>query len=143
MEEALNLARRAADEDEVPVGAIVVKEGGIIGRGYNRRETDQNPVGHAELMALQDASRSVGSWRLNDCILIVTLEPCPMCLAASLQARVQKIVYGALDLKGGALSLGYRFNEDLRLNHRFPAEFHETLECSLILKKFFEKKRRT
>src|SRR5689334_517838 len=102
MEEALNLARRAAEEDEVPVGAVVVKEGEIIGRGYNRRETDQNPVGHAELMALQDASRSVGSWRLNDCILVVTLEPCPMCLAASLQARIQKIIYGALDPKGGA-----------------------------------------
>jgi tRNA(adenine34) deaminase len=141
MKEALLLAQKAASEDEVPVGAIVLHNQKIIGKGYNQREQLQSPVAHAEILALQDASRALGSWRLTNCILVVTLEPCPMCLAALQQSRIQEVVFGATDLKGGALSLGYRLNEDLRTNHRFSVQFHETLECSKILKEFFLKKR--
>ncbi len=141
MSEALALARQAANEDEVPVGAVVVKDGQIIGRGYNRRETEQNPLGHAELMAIREACMSTGSWRLNGCTLVVTLEPCPMCLAASQQARVDEVVYGAADPKGGALSLGYRLNEDERTNHRFPVTYLETEACKSVLKEFFRSKR--
>lgn len=141
MGEALALARRAAQEDEVPVGAVVVHQGKVIGRGYNRREQEQSPLGHAELMALGEAARQLGSWRLVDCVLIVTLEPCPMCLSASQQARVATILYGATDPKGGALSLGYRLHEDARTNHRFPVYFHPVAECGEVLKNFFRRKR--
>src|SRR4051812_22800739 len=100
--EALTLARLAQDADEVPVGAIVVgPDGRVIGRGHNRRETDQDPLAHAEVLAIRDAARALGSWRLVGCKLIVTLEPCPMCLAACQQARVEEVVYGASDAKGG------------------------------------------
>jgi tRNA(adenine34) deaminase len=120
---------------------VVVRDGQIIGRGYNQREQKQNPLAHAEIVAIQEASNKVGSWRLTGCVLVVTLEPCPMCLAASQQARVSQVIYGAADPKGGALSLGYRLNEDTRTNHRFSVTLIETPECSRILKEFFEKKR--
>lgn len=145
MVEALSLAEQAAREDEVPVGALVIHEGKIISRGYNRREQDQNPIAHAEMIAIQGAAKVLGSWRLVDCLLVVTLEPCPMCLAASQQARVDEIVYGASDQKGGALSLGYRLHEDSKTNHRFVVRQDESAKekCGLILKKFFEKKRQS
>ncbi len=138
---ALAQAQLAANQDEVPVGAIVIHEGQIVGMGYNQREQLNSPVAHAEIFAIQDAARHLGSWRLLDCVLYCTLEPCPMCLAACQQARVKEVVYGALDAKGGALSLGYRLNEDLRTNHRFTARYLETPACSQILKEFFGKKR--
>ena len=141
MEEALKLAQIASEQDEVPVGAVVVLDDQIIGRGYNRREMDQNPMGHAELAAISEAARTLGSWRLLNCRLIVTLEPCPMCLAACQQARIEKVIYGAHDPKGGALSLGYRLHEDLRINHRFQADYVETPECARILSAFFKAKR--
>lgn len=147
LDEALKLAAQAAREDEVPVGAVVVQRsaGGerIVGRGYNRREADHNPVAHAEILAITDAAKNIGSWRLIDCDLYVTLEPCPMCLAASQQARVTSVVYGAKDPKGGALSLGYPLHEDKRLNHRFEAKFEESPECSRILSEFFRGKRKS
>jgi tRNA(adenine34) deaminase len=126
MEECLALAQKAADENEVPVGAVIVQDGKIVGRGYNRRETEQNPISHAEI---------------ERCVLYVTLEPCPMCLAACQQARVERVVYGAKDPKGGALSLGYKLNEDARTNHRFAVDFEETPACGKILSEFFSKKR--
>ena len=141
MNEALNLALQAAAEDEVPVGAVVVYEGKIIGRGYNRRERDHNPISHAEIEAIIQATRALGSWRLSDCQLVVTLEPCPMCLAACQQARVDEVVYGAVDPKGGALSLGYRLHEDSRMNHRFLVRLEENSECGKVLKDFFARKR--
>ncbi len=141
MAEALRLAHQAASEDEVPVGAVVVHQGKVVGRGYNRRESDQDPLGHAELMAIREAARSLGSWRLMDCVLVVTLEPCPMCLSAAQQARVSQVVFGANDPKGGALSLGYRVHEDPRTNHRFRVELEENAECSQVLRDFFKKKR--
>lgn len=146
MDEALALARRAADEDEVPVGAVVVREtpqgSEVVGRGWNRREAEQDPLGHAELMALREAARVTGSWRLTDCTLYVTLEPCPMCLGASQQARVRAIRFGATDPKGGALSLGYRLHEDARTNHRFAVEHAPDERCAEVLREFFRRKRR-
>ncbi|MGZ3687371.1 MAG: nucleoside deaminase [Bdellovibrionota bacterium] len=141
MEEALKLAERAASEDEVPVGAVLVHEGRVIGRGANRREQDQSPTSHAEILAIEAAARALGSWRLLECELYVTLEPCPMCLAACQQARVSRVIYGAADPKGGALSLGYPLHEDKRINHRFEVVYRENAECSRVLKEFFAKKR--
>jgi len=114
-----------------------------VGRGYNLREQKQDPLAHAEMIAIQDAAKNLGSWRLNGCALFVTLEPCPMCLAASQQARVETIYFGALDPKGGALSLGYRLHEDSRTNHRFSVNHVDDSRCSQILKTFFGKKRKS
>ena len=141
LKKALLLAEKAAQEDEVPVGAVVVVDNQIVGRGYNQREAKQNPCGHAELLALQAAAKKLGSWRLIGATVVVTLEPCPMCLAACQQARVSRVVYGAEDLKGGALSLGYFLNRDFRLNHRFEVIYEAFSPASEILKEFFRKKR--
>lgn len=138
---ALKLAEKASNQDEVPVGAVIIKNDEIIGSGFNRREQDQNPVAHAEILAIQEAAQTLGSWRLVDCTLVVTLEPCPMCLAACQQSRIHQVIYAAADAKGGALSLGYRLHEDLRTHHRFPVIHTENLACSQILKEFFQKKR--
>lgn len=141
LSEALKLAQKAAAEDEVPVGAVVIHEGKIIGRGYNRREQDHNPLAHAEILAIQEATQALKSWRLNECALVVTLEPCPMCLAACQQARIAEVVYGAKDPKGGALSLGYSLNEDSKTNHRFPVQHVDEPGCGAVLTEFFKKKR--
>jgi tRNA(adenine34) deaminase len=141
-DEALKLAAEAAKEDEVPVGAIIIgPDGRIIGRGRNQREKNQDPLAHAEIMAINEAAKTLGSWRLIDCQLIVTLEPCPMCLAAAQQARIASIFYGATDPKGGALSLGYKLNEDTRTNHRFSVTHQPDPRCSEILTAFFKNKR--
>ena len=142
MEQAVELARKAAAEDEVPVGAVLIHAGRVVGRGHNRRERDQNPCSHAEIEAILEASRELGSWRLEGCVLFVTLEPCPMCLGACQQARVEKVIYGAVDPKGGALSLGYKLHEDVRLNHRFEVCLEPEPECGTLLKDFFARKRR-
>ena len=141
MLQALGLAREAAQENEVPVGAVIVCEGELVGEGYNRREMDQNPCSHAEIEAIIEASGHLGSWRLTECTLYVTLEPCPMCLAACQQARIKEVVYGAVDPKGGALSLGYRLHEDLRINHRFEVRLEQMADCGQVLKDFFARKR--
>lgn len=142
MKQALELARRAASEDEVPVGAVIVREGRVIGSGYNRRERDKNPCSHAEIEAILEATRALSSWRLEGCRLFVTLEPCPMCLGACQQARIAEVIYGAVDPKGGALSLGYKLHEDVRLNHRFVVRLEEQEECGAVLRAFFARKRR-
>ncbi|HAR41378.1 MAG TPA: hypothetical protein DCS07_01900 [Bdellovibrionales bacterium] len=139
--EALMLAKRAEAEDEVPVGAVIVQSEKIVGRGYNRREQDQDPLAHAEIMAILEAARSLGSWRLEGCTVFVTLEPCPMCLAALQQARVERVVFGTKDPKGGALSLGYKFNDDSRMHHRFAVEEIGYPPGARILKEFFARKR--
>ena len=141
MNEALELARAAALEDEVPVGAVIVFAGEVVGRGKNSREKNQNPLGHAELSAIEQASKKIGSWRLIDCDLYVTLEPCPMCLSACQQARVRKVIYGASDEKGGAICLGYHVHNDEKMNHRFDVAYEAREECSTMLKDFFAKKR--
>jgi tRNA(adenine34) deaminase len=141
MAEAIALANQAASENEVPVGAVVVHGQKIVGRGYNRRESDQDPLSHAELKAIAEAALTLRSWRLAGCTLVVTLEPCPMCLAACQQARVDQVVFGASDPKGGALSLGYRLHEDSRTNHRFPVTLLETETCKTVLQTFFRQQR--
>lgn len=139
--EAYRLAEEAASENEVPVGAVIVHEGKIVGSGKNSREKKQDPLGHAEISAIHEASRKLGSWRLVDCDLYVTLEPCPMCLSACQQARIRKVIYGTKDEKGGAICLGYHLHQDERMNHRFEVVHHSDENCSRILKDFFAKKR--
>lgn len=141
LHEALTLARAAAAKGEVPVGAVMVHQGQIIGRGANTRETARDPLGHAEIAAIHEAAARLGSWRLLDCDLYVTLEPCPMCLAACQQARIRKVVYGAKDEKGGALCLGFHVHDHPRLNHRFEVVHSPMEECAEVLKEFFSKRR--
>ncbi len=141
MSRALELAAEAASRDEVPVGAVILRDDRVVGEGFNQREIKNDPMSHAELEAIRQASSALSSWRLEGCTLVVTLEPCPMCLAALQQARIARVIYGASDPKGGALSLGYRLHEDPRTNHRFPVEFRPRQECSTILTDFFKKKR--
>jgi tRNA(adenine34) deaminase len=142
---ALEEAEMAYQEGEVPVGAVVVNEWGeILSRAHNRKETAHNPCGHAELLAIQEAAKKIKGWRLEGCTLYVTLEPCPMCLAALGQARIKEVVFGAYDAKGGALSLGYHLYRDARLNHRFGVMggiLH--YDCSRILSQFFRERRAT
>jgi tRNA(adenine34) deaminase len=117
---ALDEATRAAEVGDVPVGAIVVDaEGNVIGRGRNRREVDRDPTGHAEIVALREAARHVGTWRLHGATLYATLEPCPMCAGALVNARIERVVYGCDDPKAGALRSLYAIGTDTRLNHRF------------------------
>ena len=120
MEIALAAANSAGDRGEVPVGAIVVSAGKVVGTGYNRREEVQSPLSHAEIMAIDEASRRLGSWRLNGCEIYVTLEPCIMCTGAILQARMRRLVFGCVDPKAGAVESLYRLCEDQRLNHQLP-----------------------
>ncbi len=138
MELALQEAAMAADKDEIPVGAVVVYRGEVIARAHNRREETQSPSAHAEMLALEEAAATLGSWRLDECALYVTLEPCVMCAGAILQARVGRLVFGCLDPKGGAVESLYRLCEDSRLNHH-PAVTRGILEgeCSRILSEFF------
>ena len=139
---ALEEARAAAAEDEVPVGAVILAGGRVIASGHNQREQLADPTAHAEMIALTQAAASLGSWRLEDCVLYVTLEPCPMCAGAILQARVPCVVWGAADPKAGAVESLYRLFEDSRLNHRVEHVGHvlET-ECGSLLTDFFRGKR--
>lgn len=141
MREALTLAAEAASEGEVPVGAVVVRGDEIVGRGYNRREGAKNALAHAELMAIDDACRKLGGWRLWQCDLYVTLEPCPMCAGAIINSRIQNVYYGAKDQKAGSVgSLTNLF--ELQYNHK-PTVVSGVLEeeCSAILSDFFKKLR--
>lgn len=139
MAEALAEASKAAEKNEVPVGAVVVYQGKIVGRGHNRREELQSPIAHAEMVAIEQAAAGLGSWRLQDCTLYVTLEPCLMCVGAIVQARVSRLVFGCLDPKGGAVESLYRACEDPRLNHQ-PRVTRGVLEndCARILSEFFD-----
>jgi tRNA(adenine34) deaminase len=139
---ALEEARVAAAEDEVPVGAIVVAGGRVVGSGHNQREQLNDPTAHAEMIALTQAAATLGSWRLEGCVLYVTLEPCPMCAGAILQARVPTVVWGASDPKAGAVETLYRLFDDARLNHRVEHVGHVLAdECGRILTEFFRGKR--
>lgn len=121
MKLALSAARAAAQRGEVPVGAVIVSAGEIVGTGFNCREEQHNPLGHAEVMAIQEASGRLHTWRLERCDIYVTLEPCLMCTGAILQARMRRLVFGCLDSKAGAVESLYRLCEDQRLNHQLPA----------------------
>ena len=138
MEFALEEAARAGEKWEIPVGAVVVCRGKVIARAHNRREELQSPTAHAEMLALGDCSVALGSWRLHECTLYVTLEPCIMCVGAILQARISRLVFGCADPKGGAVESLYRLCEDPRLNHH-PAVTRGVLEgeCGHILSEFF------
>lgn len=144
MELALQEAAIAADEDEVPVGAVIVSlERGIIAQTHNQREMLNDPTAHAEMIALTQAATSLGSWRLENCVLYVTLEPCPMCAGAVVQARIPYVVYGAIDPKAGACDTLYRIASDPRLNHRAQVIGGVLADrCAQMLSEFFLGKRR-
>jgi tRNA(adenine34) deaminase len=118
MEEALRCAQRALEAGEVPVGAVVVRDGGIVGRGWNRNITDSDPTAHAEVIALREAGATVGNHRLEDCALFVTIEPCAMCAGALVHARIQRLVYGADDPKAGAVHSVLQVLNHPQLNHK-------------------------
>ena len=143
MDEALKEAQKAYREDEVPIGAVVVDEkGNILARAHNEKEKVFNPCGHAEIIAITEACKKIGNWRLSNCAVYVTLEPCPMCLSAMIQARIGKLFFGAYDPKGGALCLNYNFYKDQKLNHSFPVLGGlRHFECSRLLSTFFKEKR--
>ena len=143
MEEALALAREAAEDGEVPVGCVIVRRGEIVGRGRNRRETDKTALGHAEIEAIADACRNLGGWRLWDCTLYVTLEPCPMCAGAIVNARIPRVVYGASDAKNGACgSVCDLFSMDFNHHPTVEKGVRED-ECAALLSEFFAKLRVT
>lgn len=144
MERAIGLARRAAELAEVPVGAVVVDgQGVVIGEGYNTRESHADPTAHAEITAIRQACAARGDWRLNDCTLVVTLEPCPMCAGAIVNARIGRLVYGAADPKMGAVRTLHRLCDDGRFNHRLPVRVGVLAEpCADLLRTFFRDRRR-
>lgn len=142
MRQALDEAEVAAREDEVPVGAVIVHKGKVIARAHNQREQLHDPTAHAEMIAITQAAEALQSWRLDECTLYVTLEPCPMCAGAILQARIPLVVYGARDPKAGAVETLFHLLDDPRLNHRcqtLPGVLAD--ECSAILTRFFQRQR--
>ena len=142
MREALKEAQLALKKDEVPIGAVIVYKGKIIARGHNLRETKNDALGHAEIIAIKKANKKLKSWRLVDCTLYVTVEPCSMCAGAILQSRIERVVYGTEDYKGGALGSSFNLFEQKNINH-IPEIERNVLkeECSQIIKDFFKNKR--
>lgn len=140
MKLALEQAEKAAEMGEVPIGAVIVHEGQVIANGFNRKETSPSALHHAEILAISEATQKLGRWRLTGCTMYVTLEPCLMCAGAIVQARLDRVVFGALDAKAGAVQSLYQALNDSRLNHRpeVLAGVHAE-PCSQILKRFFEK----
>ena len=139
---ALDEARAAADAGEVPVGAVVLVDGCVVARDHNRREEAADPSAHAELLALRAACRAAGSWRLPDATVVVTLEPCPMCAGAMVQARVARVVFGAPDPKAGACGSLYHLGADPRLPHEFAVRAGVSgHECAELLAGFFQQRR--
>ena len=142
MKEALKEAKKAYLKEEVPVGAVVVYNGKIIARGHNLREIKESVLGHAELVAISKASKKIGSWKLEDCDIYVTLEPCPMCSGAIIQSRIKNLYFGAYDPKGGAAGsvldlYDYKFNHKVNVVGGIMEE-----ECSTIIKEFFKELRK-
>lgn len=142
MRRALDCAATALDSDDVPVGAVVVKENQVIGRGWNQREMLQDPTAHAEMIALTAAAQHVGRWRLDGCTLYVTLEPCAMCAGALVLARIERLVFAALDEKAGACVSLYQITQDPRLNHRIPTQAGLLAgPAAEMLREFFRRRR--
>ena len=144
MKEALKEAKKAELIDEVPIGCVIVKDDKIIARGHNQRETNRNPTGHAEIIAINKASKKLKSWRLEGCDIYVTLEPCIMCSGAIIQSRISKVYYGASDPKGGALGSSINVLEANNINHH-PEVISGVLkeECSKIITNYFKLKRQS
>jgi tRNA(adenine34) deaminase len=149
MQRALQQAQAAYDEDEVPIGAVVVYDDPsaasprVIGAAHNQREQLRDPTAHAEMIAITQAAEALGTWRLEQCTLYVTLEPCPMCAGAVVLARIPRVVYGAADPKAGAVATLYRLLDDPRLNHRSEVIAGVLAQpCGEILSRFFGQKRR-
>ena len=144
----MNLAREEANkafgQDEVPVGAVIIgPDGKLLASQHNLKEQLKDPTAHAEIYAIREASKNLDNWRLEGCSIFVTLEPCPMCLHALMQARIKNLYFGAYDKKGGSLSLGYNFHKDSKLNHTFNVTGGlKHKECSELLSTFFKQKRR-
>ncbi len=142
MQMALAEARKAYQQAEVPIGAVVVCNGRVVGRGFNRREQTQDPTSHAEMIALREAAAEEGSWRLEECELYVTLEPCPMCAGAILQSRLKRLIFAARDPKAGAVESLYQLLNDDRFNHQVEVVggiLEE--EAAQLLKEFFRELR--
>lgn len=142
MKEAIKQAKKAYELLEVPIGCVIVHEDKIIGRGYNRRTTDKNPLAHAELLAIKKASRKLNDWRLEDCTMYVTLEPCQMCSGAIIQARIKRVVVGCMNPKAGCAGSILNLLEVKEFNHQ--AELMTGVmesECSLMMKEFFRQLR--
>jgi len=136
---ALTEARKALTFDEVPIGAVIVKDNAIIASAYNLRETNQLSTAHAEILAIEKACEVLGTWRLEDCTLYVTLEPCPMCAGAIVQARVPKVVYGAADYKAGCAGTLMNLLQEPRFNHRCDVQEGVLREeCGQLLSTFFK-----
>jgi tRNA(adenine34) deaminase len=139
---ALEEAQLAAEMGEVPVGAVVHREGHVIARAHNQREMDQDPTAHAEILALRQAASVLGSWRLEDCELVVTLEPCPMCAGALVNARIARLVYGAADPKMGCVHTLHALCDDPQFNHRMEIKSGvQAQACAQILVDFFKARR--
>jgi tRNA(adenine34) deaminase len=144
MQQALAEAQKALAMNEVPIGCVIVHDPSetIIGRGCNRRETDRDPTAHAEIIAMRQAGVSIGHWRLLDCTLYVTLEPCPMCAGAIINARIPRLVYGCADPKAGAVRTLFQLCEDARLNHRVEVRDGVLADaCAEALREFFQAQR--
>ena len=144
MKEALKEAKKAELIDEVPIGCVIVKDDKIIARGHNQREINQSPIGHAEIIAINKASKKLKSWRLEGCDIYVTLEPCIMCSGAIIQSRISKVYYGASDPKGGALGSSINVLEAKNINHH-PEVISGVMqeECSKIITNYFKLKRQS
>ncbi len=140
---AIEEANKAGDLGEVPIGAVIVRDGEVVGRGYNLRETGKDPTLHAEMIAIREASERLGGWRLIGCSLYVTLEPCPMCAGAIVQARIEQVVFGAADPKAGCAGTLMNLLHEPRFNHQLPViggVLEE--ECGQLLKQFFRRLRK-
>jgi len=139
---ALDEAKKALEEEEVPVGAVVVFEGRVVGRGRNAKESSGDPTAHAEVLAIRRAAEALGRWRLSGCTLYVTLEPCPMCIGAMISARLDRLVFGCTDEKAGAAVTLYELARDSRMNHQLEvASGVMADEAARLLKDFFRMKR--
>ena len=142
MKEALEEARKALEKDEPPVGAVVAKDGEVIAREHNLRESLQDPTAHAEVLAIRAAAARLGRWRLSDCVIYVTLEPCIMCAGAMILARLDRLVYGADDPKAGAVNSLMNLVSDERFNHQVKVESGILAEdCGALLREFFSSRR--
>ena len=142
MRAAVEQARRAGAAGDVPIGAVIAREGRLIAAGYNRRVADADPTAHAEMVVIRAAAEALGDWRLTDCTMAVTLEPCPMCAGAIVLARIKRLIYGAADPKAGAVDTLYRICSDERLNHRLEIISGVLAEeCGRTLTEFFRRQR--